>query len=324
MKIARRAVASPWLRFAARRTARLAIGIVFLVVASFLMIHMIGGDPVEASLGAEADPALVEHRRAELHLDEPLPTQFGYYLSGLARLDFGESIQTELPVSDLLRERLPATVRLASVALAIVLLVGIPIGLLAGAWTRDGRRRKSEASFALATGLLTAIPEYLMGALLVALFALGLGLLPSAGMGGPESYILPALALAIAPAAFLARVVRLETVNVLAREYMMTARSKQLPTRILYLRHAVPNVLTASLTIAGLVFGALIGGSVIVESVFQWPGIGTEVVNAIVNKDYPIVQACVLVLGVLILVVTTLVDVILVLLNPRQATLRDS
>lgn len=303
---------------------RLAIGVVFLVVASFLLIHMIGGDPVRASLGVNAEPRLVEQRRAELHLDEPLPVQFGDYVAGLASFDFGTSIQTDLPVSDTIKERLPATARLAGCALAIVLLVGIPLGLVVGAWTSGGRRRKAETSFALATGFVTAVPEYLMGALLVAFFALKLGLFPAGGMAGLDSYVLPAFALALAPAAFLARVVRLETVNVLAREYMMTARSKQLPTRVFYLRHAVPNVLTASLTIAGLVFGGLIGGSVIIESVFQWPGMGTEVVNAIVNKDYPVVQACVLVLGVMILLATTLVDVLLVLLNPRQATLRSS
>jgi peptide/nickel transport system permease protein len=319
-----RVAASPWLSFLARRAARLAIGAVVLVVASFLMIHMVGGDPVRASLGSDAEPRLVAQRRAELHLNESLPAQFGNYVDDLASFDLGKSIVTDLPVSETISERLPATARLAGLALLLVLGLGIPTGLLAGAWTSSGRRRKAEAGFAMATGVLTAIPEYLMGALLVAVFALKLGLFPAAGMAGFGSYVLPALALALAPAAFLARVVRLETVNVLAREYTTTARSKQLPTRVLYLRHVVPNVLTASLTIAGVVFGGLIGGSVIIESVFQWPGIGTEVVTAILDKDYPIVQACVLVLGLMVLVTTTLVDVILVLLNPRQATLRDS
>jgi peptide/nickel transport system permease protein len=319
-----RAAANPWLSFAARRAVRLAIGVVFLVLVSFLMLHLVGGDPVRASLGTDADPQLVEARRAELHLDDPLPSQFGRYVSGLVQGDFGTSIQTGLPVSETISQRLPATARLAAVALGIVLVLGIPIGILFGAWTSSGRRRRTEAGFAFTTGLITAVPEYLLGTFFVALFALGLGLVPAGGMEGWESYLLPAFALALAPAAFLARVVRLETVNVLAREYMMTARSKQLPTRILYVRHAVPNVLTASLTIAGLVFGGLIGGSVIIESLFQWPGMGTQVVEAITIKDYPVVQACVLVLGLMILLATTLIDVLLVLLNPRQATLRDS
>lgn len=319
-----RARALPWLRFLGRRAVWVALGALLLVVGSFLMIHLIPGDPVRASLGIDAEPHLVEQRRAELHLDESLPTQFGYYAGDVATLDFGESIKTGEPVGEVIANRLPPTLRLAGTAFAIVLLVGIPVGLLAGAWTSGGRRRKLEVGFATVTGTVTAIPEYVMATLLVAVFALELGIFPAGGSEGWESVVLPASALALAPAAFLARIVRLETVNVLEREYMMTARSKHLPTRLLYARHALPNILTASLAIAGVIFGGLLGGSVIIESVFQWPGIGTEVVTAILNKDFPVVQASVLVIGLLVLLVTTLVDALLVLINPRLATLRDS
>lgn len=319
-----RTAAAPWIRFLGRRAMRFAGGALFLVVASFALIHLIPGDPVRASLGPDARPEIVQQRRAELHLDRSLPAQFGYYLRDLAHGDFGASIQTGAAVSTVISERLPNTAQLAAVAIAFVLLLSIPLGLVAGAWTRGGRRRGFELGFTVATGTVTAIPEYLMGTLLVAVFGLSLGVLPAAGKTGWDSLVLPALALSLAPACFLARVVRVETVNVLDREYMTTARSKHLPTRILYLRHAVPNVLTGALTIAGIVFGALLGGSVIVENVFNWPGIGTAVVGAILTKDYPIVQACVLVLGLMILVVSTLVDVALVLLNPRLKTLRGT
>jgi peptide/nickel transport system permease protein len=319
-----RSTAGPWFRFAALRAGRVAVGVVFLLVVSFLMIHLIPGDPVRASLGANAEPQLVKQRRAELDLDRPLPEQFVDYVSGVVHLDFGESIKTGEPVSDVIKARFPATAKLAGVAILFVVLLGVPLGLLLGAFTSSGRRRRLELGFAVGTGIVTAIPEYLMGTLLVAIFALQLGLVPAAGMEDWTSYVLPALALALAPAAFLARVVRMETVNVLAREYMMTARSKQLPTFLLYRRHAIPNVLTASLTIVGVVFGALLGGSVVIETIFHWPGLGTELVTAILDKDYPVVQACVLVLGLMILLVSTIVDVLLILINPRLASLRET
>jgi peptide/nickel transport system permease protein len=315
--------ASPWARFLVRRTAGLMVSAVLLIVGSFLMSHAIPGDPVRASLGAGVRPELVEQRRAELHLDRSLPVQFGYYVGGLVRLDFGESIPTGEPVGQTIRDRLPNTVALASVAIGFVLLLGIPLGLLLGAWTGGGQRRGLELGFTFSTGIVTAIPEFLMGTLLVAVLAVKLGTFPASGKEGWDSFVLPALALALAPACFLARVVRVETVNVLGREYMMTARSKQLPTWILYARHAVPNALTAALTIAGVVFASLLGGSVIVESIFNWPGIGTTVSGAILNKDYPTVQACVLLLGLMTLFIVALVDVVLVLVNPRLAAIRD-
>jgi peptide/nickel transport system permease protein len=144
------------------------------------------------------------------------------------------------------------------------------------------------------------------------------GLLPVAGKTGPSSFVLPAAALAIAPTALLARIVRIETVKVLGSDYMRTARSKHLPRRIFYLRHVLPNTLTGAITIGGLVFGSLIGGSVVIENVFGWPGIGTTLVKAILARDYPIVQGTLLIFGMLVLLVNTLVDVVLALINPRS------
>jgi peptide/nickel transport system permease protein len=307
-----------------RRAAGLALGVVFLVVVTFLMVRLIPGDPVRGALGEKAPPQLVEQRREQLGLNDSLPAQFVNYVGDLARGDLGTSIKTDEPVTTIIGDRVPNTIELAAIAIAIVLVIGIPLGMLVGAWTSTGRRHGSELAFAFATGAITAIPDYLMGALLVVVFALTLEILPATGMESWDSFALPAVALAIGPACAMARIVRLETVKVLGREYMTTARSKQLPLRIFYVRHAVPNILTGALTIAGLAFSGLLGGTVVIESVFDWPGIGTTVIGAIIGKDYAVVQACVLVLGLMVLVVNTLVDVALVLLNPQLVSLRES
>jgi peptide/nickel transport system permease protein len=304
--------------------AGLGLGALLLIVLSFMLIHLIPGDPVRASLGLNVDPDTVAIRRHELHLDEPLLGQFFAYVIGLSRFDFGVSIQTGTPVSQLLADRLPSTLELALFAIAIVLVVSIPVGLLAGARTFGGTHGLRELVFTTTASTVTAIPQYLMAVLLIVVFSLGLKLLPSAGKDQLVSFVLPGLALALGPAAYLARVVRIETVNVLGREYMTTARSKQLPAQIIYLRHALPNILTAALTLIGIVFGGLIAGSVIVENIFAWPGIGSTLVGAILDKDYPVVQSCILVLGLLVLIVNTLVDVILVLINPRLISLREA
>lgn len=319
-----RAGVNPWIRFMGRRAAGLALGVAFLVVVTFLMVRLIPGDPVRATLGEQAPPQLVEQRREQLGLNDSLPVQFADYMGGLLRGDLGTSIKTDEPVKDIIAARVPNTLELAGIAIAFVLLIGIPLGLLFGAWTAGGRHHGGELGFAFGTGMGTAIPDYLMATFLVVIFSLTLEILPATGKVGLDSFVLPVAALAIGPACSLARIVRLETVKVLGREYMATARSKHLPPRIFYARHAVPNVLTGALTIAGLTFAGLLGGTVVIETVFNWPGIGTTVIGAIVGKDYPVVQACVLMLGLMVLVVNTLIDVALVILNPQLATLQES
>jgi peptide/nickel transport system permease protein len=165
------------------------------------------------------------------------------------------------------------------------------------------------------------VPEFLTATFLAYLFAVRLGWLPVAGADSWNNYLLPALAIAIGPVAALARLTRVETVRVLSREYMVTARSKRLPPRLLYMRHALPNLLTAALTIGGMIFAALLGGTVIVENIFAWPGLGTAALNAILAKDYPTIQAILLLLGTIVLVVNTAVDGLLALVDPRSAIL---
>jgi peptide/nickel transport system permease protein len=171
--------------------------------------------------------------------------------------------------------------------------------------------------------VLAAIPEFLLAVGLVYVFGVHLGWVPVAGRSGPDSYVLPVVSLAVGPAAVLARIVRVETLAVLQADYIRTARAKRLPDRLIYLRHALPNALTATLTMAGLLLSSMVAGTVLVENVFAWPGLGSTIVGSILAKDYPVVQGVVLVYGAGVLVVNLAVDVALGLLDPRS-TIKES
>jgi peptide/nickel transport system permease protein len=314
---------NPWLRFAARRTTRLVVSLWVLITASFLMIHLIPGDPVRAALGINAPTALVDAKREDLGLNDPLLVQYWHYLQGLFTGDLGTSMTSQLPVSQIISQRLPATIELAVLSFVVAIAVAIPLGTLMGVLTRGGRARKSELSFTTVSVILAAIPDFLIGVVLVWLFAVHLHWFPVASKTGPSSYVLPVLALAIGPAAVLARIVRVEMVSVLRADYVRTARAKRLPARAVYLKHALPNALTAAITLGGLLLGALIASTVLVENVFAWPGLGSTIVQSILAKDYPVVQGVVLVYGIGVLVVNLLVDVVLAVLDPRS-TIRES
>ncbi|MCS0603458.1 ABC transporter permease [Streptomyces sp. LP11] len=307
------------LRFLLRQLLRLALSLAALVTASFAMIHLIPGDPLRQMLGPTAPKALVDQRRAELGLDDSLPAQFGHYLAQLAHGDLGTSFFSSQPVSDIIAQGLPNTLSLAVLATLTALAVAIPLGMWAAVRTHGGRGRRTEAAFTTLTGAAVAIPEYLYGLALLLVFALGLGLLPPAGLTGPASYVLPVAALTLAPAALIARLARVETLRELDTDYMRLAHAKRLPARRLYAVHLLPNTLTATLTMGGLLLGGLITGSVLVENVFAWPGLGQRTVEAITQKDYPVAQAMILVYGALVLVVNFLVDIALGVLDPQSA-----
>jgi len=308
-----------WARFAVRTAATFCLGVLFLVVGSFLLIHAIGGDPVRNSMGLDASEAQIQALRVQLHLTDSLPLQFWNYVQDLAHLDLGESLVSQQPVTDTLRNRLPNSLKLATLAILFVVFVSVPLGTMAAALTSFGARRPVHVAFTGVTGVMAAIPEFLLATLLVYLFAVRLPVFPVAGKSDWTSFVLPAAALAIAPIALLARIIRIETVKVLGSDYMATARSKHLPRRTVYMRHVLPNSLTAGITIGGIIFASLIGGSIVVENVFGWPGIGTSLVDAILARDYPVVQGILLVFGLLVLVVNTIIDVILALIDPRSA-----
>lgn len=313
----------PWVRFAVRRLSRLVVSLWVLVTASFLIIHLIPGDPVRAALGPTAPASLVNRRRQDLGLNDPLWLQYVHYFKGLATGDLGTSMISQLPVSQVVGDRLPATVSLAVLAFLVAIVIAIPVGVVMAVVTRNGRGRRTELAFTSTSVVLGTIPDFLLGVGLVYVFAVHLHWFPVAERTGPSSYVLPVLALAIGPAAVLARIVRVEMAAVLHADYVRTARAKRLPAAAIYLKHALPNALTTSITLGGLLLSSLVAGTVFVENVFAWPGLGSTIVQSILAKDYPVVQAIVLVYGVGVLIVNLVVDVALALLDPRS-TIRES
>ncbi|WP_257759350.1 ABC transporter permease [Pimelobacter simplex] len=299
-----------WTRFALRRGGRLLVSLWVLVTASFLMIHLVPGDPVRASLGMTAPADLVEAKREALGLNDPLLTQYGHFLGNLVQGDLGSSIATQLPVADTIAQRLPATATLGGLAFLLAVAIAIPVGVGIAVLTRKGRRRRTELAFASTSVLL--------GVGLVYVFAVTLQWLPVAGNETASSYVLPVIALALGSAAVLSRIMRVEMLKVLEADYIRTARAKRLPPLRVLLVHALPNAVTATLTIGGLLLSSLIAGTVLVENVFSWPGLGSTIVQSITTKDYPLVQGIVIVYGLGVLLINTLVDVTLAILDPRS------
>jgi peptide/nickel transport system permease protein len=313
----------PWARFATRRAGRLVLSLWVLVTAAFAMIHVLPGDPVRASLGPTAPLALIEQRREALGLYDPLWEQYLHYLGHLLTGDLGVSMTSGLPVTDVIGDRLGATVEMAVLAFAVAVVVAVPLGTLMSILARDGRRRGGDWFFTSASIVVAIIPDFLMAVGLVFVFSVSLAWTPVAGRDGPISYVLPVLSLAIGPALMLARIVRVEMLAVLQTDYIRTARAKRVRSTALYLRHALPNAVTATLTIGGLLLGSLVAGTVLVENIFAWPGLGGTIVQSILAKDYPTVQGVVLVYGVGVLLVNLAVDVALAVLDPRSA-IRDA
>ncbi|MFE7439000.1 ABC transporter permease [Streptomyces chartreusis] len=313
----------PWVRFAVRRLVRLVLSVWVLITAAFAMIHLIPGDPVRGALGMNASPQVVNLRREQLGLNDSLLTQYLHFLRNLAGGDLGTSVTNGLPVNQVIGDRLPSTVSLAVASFLLAVLLSVPLGLAMAVLTRGGRRHRTELAFTSTSVLVGSVPEFLLAVGLVWVFGVELAWFPVAGQGGFASYVLPVLSLAAGPAAVLARIVRIETLTVLHTDYIRTARAKRLPPRTIYLRHALPNAVTAGLTIGGLLLSSLVAGTVLVENVFAWPGLGSTIVQSILSKDYPVVQGVVLVYGTGVLLVNVVVDVVLALLDPRSA-IRES
>ncbi|GII75255.1 peptide ABC transporter permease [Sphaerisporangium rufum] len=313
----------PWARFAVRRLRRLLISLWVLVTVSFAMIHLIPGDPVRGALGPTAPAELVEAQRHALGLDDPIVVQYLHYLKGLATGDLGTSLVSRLPVADVVAQRLPATLVLAVLAFLVAVAVAVPLGVVTGVLTRRGHGRRTELAFTTTSIIVATIPDFLLGVALVYVFGIELGWLPVAGNDTAPAYVLPVFSLAIGPAVILARIIRVEMVGVLEADFVRTARAKRLPARTIYAGHALPNAVTAALTVGGLLLSALVAGTVLVENVFAWPGLGSTIVRSILTKDYPVVQAIVLVYGVGVLITNLAVDVALALLDPRSKIRED-
>ena len=279
----------------------------------FLLIHLVPGDPVETMLGEGARPTDRAAMTAALGLDRPLGEQYRLYLARLLRLDLGQSFSFQRPVLDLLAERLPATLTLAGVALVLALSLAIPLGVLAAC--RRGRPADSVAmGFSLLGG---AIPNFWLGPLLILVFSLWLGWTPVSGREGPASLVLPAITLGTSLAAILARMVRGSVLEVLGEDYIRTARAKGLAPGAVLWNHALRNAWLPVLTLVGLQLGGLLGGAVITETVFGWPGLGSLLVEAIQSRDYPVVQGAVLLVSLTYVLVNTGTDLVYAWVDPR-------
>ena len=305
--------------FLLRRLGRLAIALVVVIIATFLIVHLVPGDPVRAALGPSATPELVAATTAELGLDKPLPQQFVDYVAGVFSGDFGVSIKTQRSVADTIAQRFPATLALAVSAFVVAAVGALPIGLATALGARRGGSRWRTSLVAVVTGILIAVPNFLLAVALVALFSVTFPILPAAGWGDLREAVLPVLALALGPMAYLARIVHVEMLGVLDSTYMITARAKRLPNRLVYFRHALPNTITASLTVGGLLLSGLTAATVLIENVFAIPGLGATTVAAVSGKDYPMVQGVVLVYALMVLGVNLVVDLILLTIDPRSS-----
>lgn len=301
---------------AGRLLARLVGGIFLLATAAFILVQAMPGDPVKRLLGADATETDIVRARTALGLDEPWGERYLTYLANTFTFDFGSAFSGE-PVTSVLGERAWSTAELAGASIVVTAILSVVLGLVVAAFTQNEQRSTLSGSFTATTGFLAAIPPYVLAMGLVAVFAVTFTLLPVAGSDGLESLVLPVTALALPAAAVLARVVRVETLGALRSDYARTVRSKHLPSRTLYVRHVLPNVLNGALTIGGVMFGYLLGGSVIVENVFQWPGLGTAMVNAIETRDYPVLQTAIVFIGIGVLLVNSLIDIALYTLDPR-------
>jgi ABC-type dipeptide/oligopeptide/nickel transport system permease component len=284
-----------------------------VLLLTFMLVHLVPGDPVEVMLGESASGADRAQLRAELGLDQPVIVQFGQYLAKLAQGDFGTSIHSSEPISALLAQRFPATIKLALLALLIAVSIGLPLGILAA--LKANRWPDRLATTVSLT--LSAMPHFWLGPLLMLVFALWLGWLPVSGMDGPASIFLPALTLGFGLAAILTRMTRASLLEVLNEDFVRTARAKGLDESTVILGHALRAALLPVVTVLGLQMGSLLAGTVITETVFAWDGIGRLLVESIEKRDYPVTQACVLMIALSYVLVNLCTDLLYARLDPR-------
>lgn len=300
-------------RFIIRRLLLALPTALVVVVIVFSILHLTPSDPARLMAGDGADQKTVDLIRHNLGLDQSLPQQLILYVANVARLDLGRSIHSNIPVRDELAARLPATLQLAMAALLIAVVLGTLIGMFSAlsmgtAWDVIGL---------LVATLLVSAPSFWLGLLLLLFFGVKLGWLPAAGYGGPEHLVLPALALAGYPLALTARLVRAGCIEVLGQDFVRTARAKGLHERVVIGRHVLKNALLPVITVVGLQFGHAFGGAVVIESVFAWPGVGRLIVDAIFQRDFPIVQGGLLVVGLAFVAVNLIVDLTYAYIDPR-------
>lgn len=291
-------------------TVPVLIGISLLL---FFMLRMLPGDPAQVLAGQMATPEEVENIRHQLGLDRPIFTQYAFFLGRLVRFDLGRSARTQNPVSQEIWARLPNTMLLAIVAITLACLFGIPAGIISAV------RPYSWLDYLVTSMALFGIsmPVFWLGLMLVVVFSIMLKWLPAGGSGSWEHVILPSVTLAAFVVAFIARMTRSSMLEVLSQDYTTTARSKGLKEQVIIVKHALKNALIPIITVVGLQFGLLLGGAVLTETVFAWPGLGRLIVDSILARDYPVIQGAILVFGLLYILVNLIVDLLYACVDPR-------
>jgi ABC-type dipeptide/oligopeptide/nickel transport system permease component len=290
------------------------IPVLWLVVSVvFLLIHLVPGDPIQQMLGEGASAADLQAARHAYGLDVPLGRQYVNYWKGVLQGDLGRSLRFDQPVTRIIVQRYPQTLQLTVSSMLLALLISIPAGV------RSARRRNRWddrlLSFVSLLGL--SFPNFALGPILILFFAIYLGLLPVSGSGTVAHLVLPAITMGGALAAILTRMVRTAMLEELSQDYIRTARAKGLPENVVVYKHALRNALVPVLTVVGLQFGALLAGAIVTETIFSWPGIGRLTIQAIGNRDYYLVQGCILMIGLTYVVVNFMTDFFYSLANPR-------
>ena len=310
--------------FFVKRLVTIVPTLVFVSMLIFGLQQLLPGDPAKILAGEEQDPNVVAYLRTKLHLAEPLPIRYGYWISGVLRGDLGESVRTQEPVLDLILQKLPVTLELALLAMTVAVLIGIPAGIVS-AVARGSIWDVAANAFAL-WGLST--PNFWLGILMILLFSVQLGWLPASGYVSPfenlrenlAAMIMPAFVLGNAIAAVLMRHTRSAMLQVLSADYVRTARAKGLTERVIVLKHTLRNALTPIITLGALEFGTLLSGAVLTEQVFTIPGFGKLIVDSVFNRDYAVVQGVVLFTATAYITLNLLADMAYFVVNPRMRT----
>jgi len=289
------------------------VGVMLGVSLIVFVISHLSGDPAVLMLPRNASRAQLEQFRQDMGLDRPIIVQYGEYLSHALRGDLGQSIWTHEPALSAVLDRFPATLQLAAAALALSLLFALPAGIYTG--THAGS--PGDRLLLGVTVLGQSIPVFWLGLMMIGIFSVSLRWLPVGGIGTPAHLVLPAVALSVYSAARTARLLRSSMLESIAQEYIRTARAKGLPRRAVVWAHALRNALIPVITMVGLQLGSLLGGVVVTETVFSWPGVGRLIAQSITARDFPLLQACVLFLAVIFVTINVVVDLLYAVVDPR-------
>lgn len=300
------------LRYVRRRLLTLPLSLLLVAAVTFCVLRLTG-NPVDIFLDVNSTPEQVAALTTRLHLDEPLPVQFGLFLWDLAHGDFGESLQTNAPALDAVLERLGATLELAAAGLVVAVVLGVALGLACAVW-RDRLADLVIGSVAVAG---QSMPSFWLGILLIQVFALRLHWLPTSGVGGPTHLVLPAVTLAAFLLPNIVLITRTAVLDLVHENFVLAARAKGLSRTRALVAHVLPNALNPLLSFLGVQVGTLMGGSIITETIFAWPGIGRLMLASIYHRDVPVVEAGVLVIATGIALLNLLVDLMQMLIDPR-------